>query len=433
MVTNTVAGVTGLRTLAVTPDGGRVYVASNETVRFIDTATRTLSATTIPFVLATEGDASVIAIGRGPNGNAPTAVNDRYAASANVALSVPGAAVLANDSPNGGGAVTAVLVSDVTHGTLTLNSGGSFTYTPSPGFVGTDSFTYRGVNNVGTSNIATVTLTVVRGPQPATALYAASISGNTVTLRWTPPTVGDVPTGYLLEGGIAQSEVLASIPTNSTSPSFTLEAPTGVFYVRIHTLSGASRSVASNEIRIFVNTAALPSTPVNLLGTVNGSTLSLAWRNTFEGGTPAGLFLHVTGSLNATLSMPLAETFSFAGVPAGTYTFRLFAVNASGASAASRPVTLTFPGPCSGPPQVPANVVATRDGNLITVLWDRALSGSAATGFLLNVTGSFVGSFPTTQRTLSGAVGPGTYNITVHATNACGVSAPSAERIVVIP
>jgi hypothetical protein len=212
-----------------------------------------------------------------------------------------------------------------------------------------------------------------------------------------------------------------------------LEAPTGVFYVRIHTLSGASRSVASNEIRIFVNTAALPSTPVNLLGTVNGSTLSLAWRNTFGGGTPAGLFLHVTGSLNATLSMPLAETFSFAGVPAGTYTFRLFAVNASGASAASRPVTLTFPGPCSGPPQVPANVVATRDGNLITVLWDRALSGSAATGFLLNVTGSFVGSFPTTQRTLSGAVGPGTYNITVHATNACGVSAPSAERIVVIP
>ena len=50
--------------------------------------------------------------------------------------------VLANDTDPDGNPLTAVLVSDVTNGALTLNSDGSFTYIPDDNFNGTDSFMY---------------------------------------------------------------------------------------------------------------------------------------------------------------------------------------------------------------------------------------------------------------------------------------------------
>jgi hypothetical protein len=53
--------------------------------------------------------------------------------------------------------------------------------------------------------------------------------------------------------------------------------------------------------------------------------------------------------------------------------------------------------------------------------------------YVVNVTGAFVGSFPTTGRTVNGVVGPGTYNITVTAVNACGASAPSSPQVLAVP
>ena len=51
---------------------------------------------------------------------------------------------------------TAVLVTTVSHGTLSLGANGGFTYTPTTGYTGPDSFTYRA--NDGTSNSNTVTV-----------------------------------------------------------------------------------------------------------------------------------------------------------------------------------------------------------------------------------------------------------------------------------
>ena len=48
--------------------------------------------------------------------------------------------------------------------------------------------------------------------------------------------------------------VAASLPTGSATPTFTVTAPSGAFYVRIHATGLGGRSPASNEIRIFVNT-----------------------------------------------------------------------------------------------------------------------------------------------------------------------------------
>jgi hypothetical protein len=129
----------------------------------------------------------------------------------------------------------------------------------------------------------------------------------------------------------------------------------------------------------------------------------------------------------------LGETFSFAGVPSGTYTLSLRATNGGGASPPSNSVTLTFPGACSGAPQPPADFLATKAGNVITVRWNPPAGGTAATSYVLNVSGSFVGSIPTGGRSLFGTVGTGSYTLSVVAVNACGTSAGTTPVTVTAP
>jgi len=270
-------------------------------------------------------------------------------------------------------------------------------------------------------------------PPLAPERLVAGLVGNVVTLRWTMPPGDPVPTGFLLEGGLTPGQVLASIPTGSAAPTFTFAAPTGSFYVRMHALNGVSRSPASNEIRIHVNVPEAPSAPANLLGLVNGSTLALAWTNTYAGGAPTSLVLDVTGAITTAVPLGPSDTFSFTGVPAGTYTLSLRAQNAAGSSPSSNAVTLTFPGVCSGPPDPPAGVVAYAVGRTVFVDWAPAATGPAPTSYVLNVTGSYVGAFPVTTRGLSGTVGPGSYTLSVAAVNTCGTSATSAPQTVVVP
>src|SRR5207249_1706644 len=67
----------------------------------------------------------------------------------------------ANDSDVDGDPLAAVLVSGPSHGTLTLNTDGSFTYTPAADSYGPDGFAYRAKDPTGApSNLATVSLTV---------------------------------------------------------------------------------------------------------------------------------------------------------------------------------------------------------------------------------------------------------------------------------
>src|SRR5262249_58120311 len=59
-----------------------------------------------------------------------------------------------------GSTLTAILVAGPTHGTLTLNANGSFSYTPSANYNGPDSFSYKVSDGSLDSNVATVLLTV---------------------------------------------------------------------------------------------------------------------------------------------------------------------------------------------------------------------------------------------------------------------------------
>ena len=75
----------------------------------------------------------------------------RPARSTSISPAISTSGVLANDSDaNPSATLTAIQVGNPSHGTVMLNSDGSFTYTPAAGFSGTDSFTYEASNGRST-------------------------------------------------------------------------------------------------------------------------------------------------------------------------------------------------------------------------------------------------------------------------------------------
>ncbi len=117
----------------------------------------------------------------------------------------------------------------------------------------------------------------------------------------------------------------------------------------------------------------------------------------------------------------------------GNYTLSLQSTNASGVSPLSNAVAVTLPGPCTGAPSPPEGFLVFRTGAVLTAIRDAAATGPATTGFVLNVSGAFVGSVPLSGRSISAPVGPGTYVMSLFSTNSCGASAPTPTQSITVP
>lgn len=91
---------------------------------------------------------------------APSAVDDSYGINEDTTLNINVPGVLGNDTDPENNALTAVLVTDVSHGTLNLNADGSFSYLPAGNYFGSDSFTYIANDGSNDSGPATVSLTI---------------------------------------------------------------------------------------------------------------------------------------------------------------------------------------------------------------------------------------------------------------------------------
>ena len=99
----------------------------------------------------------------------PVANNDSYSTAENTQLNVGAPGVLGNDNDPDQDQLTAQMVSGPSSGTANLNTDGSFTYDPDPGFNGQDLFTYRANDGQANSNVATVTITVDSTNSPPVA------------------------------------------------------------------------------------------------------------------------------------------------------------------------------------------------------------------------------------------------------------------------
>ncbi len=98
--------------------------------------------------------------GSGAANTAPRGLADSYGAQEDVALSVPAPGVLDNDEDDENDELSARLGTDVSHGSLVLESNGEFMYTPSSNYNGADSFTYFAFDGSSDSNETTVTINV---------------------------------------------------------------------------------------------------------------------------------------------------------------------------------------------------------------------------------------------------------------------------------
>lgn len=119
-----------------------------------------------------------------PQNDAPVATDDSYSTPEDSTLTVPvGSGLLANDSDIDGDSVTAIPVSGPSHGVLSLNGDGSFSYTPDADYFGPDSFTYKVNDGAADSPVVTVSLTVTPvNDDPTATDDSATVTANTAAV-----------------------------------------------------------------------------------------------------------------------------------------------------------------------------------------------------------------------------------------------------------
>ena len=159
------------------------------------------------------GNGTYTLVGNCVSNHVPVATNDSYVISEDNTLNVAAPGVLGNDTDADNNALTARLVSSTSHGNLSFNANGSFTYTPLPNYNGADSFTYAANDGTADSNVATVSINVI-------AVNDAPVAGND-----SYTTAEDTPLSVAAPGvlgndsdvdGNALSAVLVSAPAHGS-------------------------------------------------------------------------------------------------------------------------------------------------------------------------------------------------------------------------
>ncbi len=257
------------------------------------------------------------------------AVNHAYQVTENQTLTVPAPGVLAGSSDGAGAPLAAVLVDGPSHGTLVLNPDGSFTYTPAPGFHGTDAFTYTANDGLAASNTATATIQV-NGPPVAVDDSYDVLQGGTLVV---------VAPGVLANdsdpSGLAMSAVLGAGPSHGTltlnsNGSFTYAPSAGFSGSDSFTYTAHDAFQGSNTATVTIHVRA-PPVAVNDSYDVNqGATLTVGAPGVLGNDSdPEGLPItavlgagpaHGTLTLNANGSFTYAPAGSFSGTDSFTYT-----------------------------------------------------------------------------------------------------------------
>jgi hypothetical protein len=150
----------------------------------------------------------------------PVGVNDAgYVGFKGQSLSINAAlGVLKNDSDPDGDSITALIATQPANGTVSLKADGSFLYTPQANFTGTDTFTYRAVDNSGSatnkSTPATVTLNINATNTPPTAVNQRYSATEDTIL--TVSVANGLTKGGTDPEGAKLSAIIVSQPTKGT-------------------------------------------------------------------------------------------------------------------------------------------------------------------------------------------------------------------------
>jgi hypothetical protein len=199
---------------------------------------------------------------------APIATADSYTTDESTPLVVSAAlGLLANDVDTQGHTLTASIATLPAHGSLSVNPDGSFTYTPVPGYNGTDSFTYVASDGLRSSESARVSIVLNAINSPPVAV----------------DDVFQVIEGYTL--GEALSATIKNINTgfNDVSGSKFADGGTDIDYV----IGPESPSAVGTPPRVSRN-----GNPSSWLA--DGASSSSAWVGVGTGDVPSGVYFFDT-------------------------------------------------------------------------------------------------------------------------------------------
>ena len=149
-----------------------------------------------------ESGSVTVTIEVGPVNDAPVAAGDSFATDEDNALTVAAPGVLGNDADEDSPTITADLADQATSGTVVLNEDGSFTYTPTANFNGTDSFTYRAGDGAAESSLATATITVNPVAEPLQTLTVTRVGNARITSTPAGIDCGDICTAQFELGTV---------------------------------------------------------------------------------------------------------------------------------------------------------------------------------------------------------------------------------------
>ena len=264
----------------------------------------------------------------------PVAVNDFYTTPPNQPLVVSDSGVLANDTDADGDALTAQLESTPANGTVSMDSGGGFTYTPNLGFSGTDTFTYSASDGFTNSAAATVTIEVTN-EIPA---GQADFYGTPENLALTVPAPGVLRNDMINNNDTLGAQLLTATAAGAlsfeTNGSFVYVPNAGFTGTDSFTYEATDGDVSSAPVTvtIYVNATNTPPvaapdsyyTPANVVLTVDSFDGVLANDSSPETNELSAVL--VTGPTNAfDFALNADGTFSyvpnagFAGVDTFTY------------------------------------------------------------------------------------------------------------------
>ena len=261
--------------------------------------------------------------------DAPVAVNDAYSTSEDTPLTVAVAnRVLLNDTDVEGNTLTAVLDVGPANGTLTLNTNGTFTYTPAANFNGSDTFTYHANDGAANSNIVTVTITVspvndapvavnntytTNEDTPLTVVLANSVLTNDTDVDANPLTAALVtgPAQGTLTLNANGTFTYTPAANYNGSDSFTYHANDGTVNSNIATVTITINAV--NDLPVAVNNAYTTNEDTPLTVALANSVLV---NDTDIEGNALTAVLDV-GPANGTLTLNANGTFTY--TPAANY------------------------------------------------------------------------------------------------------------------
>jgi hypothetical protein len=223
-------------------------------------------------------------------------------------VSAPG--VLGNDADIDSASLQAQLVAGPANGVLLLNANGSFSYTPTSGYSGPDSFSYVATDSQATSGVAVVSFTVSPPPDttsPTVSISSpsagAAVSGTVTVSANASDNVGVIGVQFLLDG--------APLGTEDTNAPFSVSWNTTTATNGSHQLSARARDAATNQatataVSVTVDNVVAPPPVVGLIAAYDfndGSGASLADRTGLgHTGTVSGATWTTAGRFGGALS-----------------------------------------------------------------------------------------------------------------------------------